>query len=445
MNLIASDTPTWFDADRGVLDRRVFADESIYRQELTHIFARTWNFVAHESQVKNRGDYFMSWIGEDEVIVVRDRHDEIQVLLNSCPHRGNTICRAEFGNVRSFLCSYHGWNFDLSGNLIGMPGEKPFYRGELDKAEWGMSRVAQVASYRGFIFATMAADAPPLEDYLGWVGRLGIDMHASKGELEVLDGIHKNRLQCNWKIAADNLFDWYHVGVSHGSAVKVGILPEQTISRDRQMVILGDYGHGIGGPGMREDEFADFQERQRTQSSHKEWYDFQAAQRAVPEVHERLGPVGARALGHPSIFPNLWIALTNQICLRIPRGPFETEIWWFTLLPKEMPEKQRRRAIFQANHLFGPAGFLEQDDGENWSHSTRGARGAVAGARPVNLSMGRGLDVVSHDEASGQSAIETVVNEHGQRWNYANWQAWMHAESWADLESNRPRPPSDVV
>ena len=444
MNLIASDAMTWFDAERGVLDRRIFADEDIYQRELTNIFARTWNFVAHESQVRDRGDYFMSWIGEDEVIVVRDRQDEIQVLLNTCPHRGNTICRAEFGNARSFYCSYHGWNFDLSGNLIGMPAEKALYRGGLDKADWGMTRAARVGNYRGFIFATMDVEAPPLEDYLGWVGRLGLDMHASKGELEVLDGIQKNRLQCNWKIAADNLFDWYHVGVSHGTALKVGVLTEESMSRDKQMVMLGDYGHGIGGPGMREEEYADALERHAGEGLGAQWYDFQAAQRVEPEVREQLGPLGTRALGHPSIFPNLWMALTNQICLRIPRGPFETEIWWFTLLPKDYPEPMRRRAIYQANHLFGPAGFLEQDDGENWSHSTRGARGTISREQPVNLTMGRGLDSVQHDP-SGQSAIETVVNEHAQRWNYENWQAWMRADSWAELEELRPKPPTGTV
>ena len=116
----------FFDANTGIIDRRMFTDEAIYQEELKKIFGRAWNFVCHQSQIPESGDYFMNWIGEDEVIVVRDREGKVNVLLNSCPHRGNTVCRAELGNTRSFFCSYHGWNFDLNGSLIGMPGETSF-------------------------------------------------------------------------------------------------------------------------------------------------------------------------------------------------------------------------------------------------------------------------------------------------------------------------------
>jgi 3-phenylpropionate/trans-cinnamate dioxygenase alpha subunit len=170
----------------------------------------------------------------------------------------------------------------------------------------------------------------------------------------------------------------------------------------------------------------------------------QAAKRIDPDVRAQLGPVGTRSFGHPNIFPNLWVTQFYQICLRIPRGPFETELWWFTLLPKDLPAEQRRWAIHMSNHVFGPAGLLEQDDGENWSHSTRGAMGAVTRRRPLNYAMGRGLDRVQTDP-SGQSRIETVVNEHGQRWTYQSWQEWMQAESWQELMANHSSPPSGVV
>ncbi len=435
----------WFDVNKGILDRRIFADPAIYKLELERIFARGWNFVAHESQIPATGDFFMSFIGEDQVIVVRDRKGDVQVLINSCPHRGNTVCRAEQGHTNSFFCSYHGWNFDLDGRLVGMPGEEAFYRKDIDKAAWGLTRAAQVTSYRGFVFATLDAAAPPLEEYLGWVGRLGLDMMASKGELEVVDGVVKNRLKCNWKLAVDNLYDWYHVGVSHGSAMRLGLLTTEGNAPDSQMVILGEYGHGIGGPGISEAQFADMESRLvHGKAGEPQWYDRTGINRLSAEVRAELGPVGYRSLGHPSIFPNLWIALTNQICLRIPRGPFETELWWFTMVPKSLTAEQRREAVFVATHYFGPAGLLEQDDGENWSHSTRGAQGSVSQRRPVNYAMGIGQDRV-YEDSSGQSAIETVVNEHGQRWTYQAWQEWMLAEDWDALKKNHSQPPRGSV
>ena len=442
--MIASNRTPWFDVETGILDRRIFADQEIYQQELQRIFARAWNFVCHESQLPQSGSFFMNYIGEDQVIAVRDRAGQINVLLNSCSHRGNSVCRAEQGRTSSFFCSYHGWNYDLDGRLIGMPGEDDFYGADFDKSKWGLGKAAQVESYRGFVFATLDPTAPPLKDYLGWVGRLGIDMLASQGDLEVQDGIQKNRLKCNWKLAVDNLYDWYHVNVSHGSAIRIGLFPAEAMAPMSQMVILGEYGHGIGGPGVTAAEVAEFDGRVQSGSGEPKWYDQSLGRRTDPRIRAELGPVGSRALGHPNIFPNLWVTTGSQMCLRIPRGPYETELWWFTLIPKEAPPEQRKSAIYFANHVFGPAGLLEQDDGENWSHSTRGAMGAVSRTLPLNYSMGRGRDRVESDP-SGQSRIETVVNEHGQRWTYQSWQEWMQAETWQELMATHSPAPSGIV
>ena len=434
-----------FDPETGLLKRHIFADEAIYQQELQRIFGRAWNFMCHESQIPNAGDFFMNWIGEDEVIVVRGRDAEVNVLLNSCPHRGNTVCRAELGNTRSFFCSYHGWNFDLDGRLVGMPREKEFYKDRLDKNAWGLTPAAKVETYRGFVFATLDPAAPSLTDYLGWVGRLGIDFIASQGEIRFLDGVQKNRVKCNWKLAVDNLYDWYHVKVSHGTAIKLGLISDESMSPMEQMVLLGEYGHGIGGPGISEDRFEEAVARiEQGKVEEKVWFDRHVAKRMNPAVAEQLGPVGKRSFGHPNIFPNLWVSLTPQLCLRIPRGPLETELWWFTYEIKGAPEPERRYQRFIANHAFGPAGLLEQDDGENWSHSTRGAKGTLGKTLPVNLSMGKGTDQVLPDP-SGQSRIETVVNEHGQRWTYQSWQEWMCAADWQELIATHSNPPEGVV
>jgi len=125
--MITTDRTPWYDVATGVLDRRIFSDTELYQQELQRIFARAWNFVCHESQLREAGSFFMNYIGEDQVIAVRDRSGKINVLLNSCSHRGNSVCRAEQGRTNSFLCSYHGWNYDLDGRLIAMPGQESFY------------------------------------------------------------------------------------------------------------------------------------------------------------------------------------------------------------------------------------------------------------------------------------------------------------------------------
>ena len=444
-HVIASDS--WVDLNKGEINRRIFSDAGVYQEELQKIFARAWNFMCHESQIPEPGHFFLNRIGEDHVIVVRDRHDQVQVLLNSCSHRGNTVCRAEQGKTRSFFCSYHGWNYALDGSLVGVPGYKDFYRGDLDKSKLGLGKAKQVASYKGFIFATLADDAPPLDEYLGWVGRLGLDQIAARGDIEVVDGIQKNRVRCNWKLAVDNLFDWYHPNITHGSAMIDGFLTPGSGFPMEQMVILGEYGHAIGGPGLSEENQSILEEKfaGKDIAEIADRRDYTNVWRTTVQAKATLGPVGVRSRGHPNIFPNLWITLGGtQACLRLPRGPLETELWWFTFVEKSMSADARRDVIQAATKYFGPAGLLEQDDGENWSHSTRASIGAVTSQRPVSIKMGLGKDEVRTD-ASGQSSIETVINEHAQRWTYRSWQEWMKADSWDSLIRNHSSPPTGVV
>ena len=133
-------------AETGTVDRIIFSDQAIYEMELERIFARAWNFMCHESQIPNKGDYFLTFIGEESVIATRDKTGTLQVFINSCRHRGNAVCRAESGNARSFLCTYHGWTFGLDGKLIGVPGYKDLYHEDLKREEWGLISAGKVAS-----------------------------------------------------------------------------------------------------------------------------------------------------------------------------------------------------------------------------------------------------------------------------------------------------------
>lgn len=435
----------WVNPETGQVDRRIFSDPDVYQLELERIFARSWNFVCHESQLPDSGSFFLNYIGEDQVIAVRDRDKEIHVLLNSCPHRGNTVCRAELGRTRSFFCAYHGWNFDLDGKLISVPGEEDYYRGGLDRSRLGLAPAAQVQSYKGFVFATLDPEAPMLEEYLGWVGALGLDLIAERGDMEVIEGIQKNRIQCNWKLAVDNLFDWYHPKVSHGSAARIGLMNEDELRYMNQMVMFGEYGHAIGGASFKEEEIAALAESV-ARGEEPDPSNRARVWRTTESALDAMGSVGVRCGGHPNIFPNLWVSAAGppQICLRIPRGPMATELWWFTFAERNQSAEERRAAVMVANHIFGPSGLLEQDDGENWAHSTRASVGAVTRRRPVDFSMGLGQDHMTVAD-SGESYIETVVNEHAQLWLYRSWQDWIKADSWRALIDDHSPVPTGTV
>jgi phenylpropionate dioxygenase-like ring-hydroxylating dioxygenase large terminal subunit len=455
-------TPTTTDIDdlvsleRGEVDRRIYSDPALFEREMEQIFGRAWLFLCHESQIPEPGDFFASVMGRDNVLVVRQKGGSIRAMLNTCAHRGNAVCRADEGNAKGFLCTYHGWSYGIDGRLVGVPGYKNFYDGEVDKNRLGLAPVAQLASYKGFVFATHDPTAPPLEEYLGATGRLGLDLIAARGDMVVVPGIQKFVIDCNWKIAVDNLFDWYHPQVTHASAFRSGALgpeprrgggyeridmsgvnmdsgadldvPVGIISGSKfdQVVVIGEYGHGIGGP--------------TTSSSGN--VEFDSSWRFTEHAKAALGPIGIEVAGHPSIFPTTWVTVAPvQLSLRIPRDPTHTEIWWFTFVDRQMPPELRRLMVTFANRVFGPAGVLEQDDGENWSQATAQSHG-LASRRVkhlLNMGVGRGRVVKEH----GLARIEGMTSEHGQRWTYHAWAQWMKGTSWDALRA--ATTPGEIV
>lgn len=109
------------DVDAGLVSARIFVDEDIYQQELERIFARSWLFVAHESEVPRPGTFVTRSMGEDPVIVWRGADGQVRVLLNVCRHRGRRVCGEDLGQAAQFRCPYHGWTYNSQGELVGVP------------------------------------------------------------------------------------------------------------------------------------------------------------------------------------------------------------------------------------------------------------------------------------------------------------------------------------
>src|SRR5207247_1796994 len=150
------------DVDKGIVSSEIFVNKEIYRQEQERMFARAWLFVGHESQITRPGDFAVSSMGEESVILCRDRGGHIHVFLNSCRHRGMKVCRYDEGNTVEFLCPYHGWSYSTDGQLVGVPYLENSDGGELDTSRWGLIEVAQLENYKGMIFATCEGSAPAI-------------------------------------------------------------------------------------------------------------------------------------------------------------------------------------------------------------------------------------------------------------------------------------------
>ncbi len=108
----------WTTGSASRVPYRVYTDEQIYRRELERIFyGPHWSYVGLAAEIPNHGDFKRTFVGEREVIMVRDPDGAINVLENRCAHRGVTLLSAELRDARDFICPYHQWNYDLKGNL----------------------------------------------------------------------------------------------------------------------------------------------------------------------------------------------------------------------------------------------------------------------------------------------------------------------------------------
>lgn len=255
------------DEQTGTIDPRIYTDERLYELELDRIFSRAWLFVAHRAQIPEPGDYFATYMGEDPVLVVRQRDRSVKVFLNQCRHRGMKICRVDGGNARSFMCPYHGWAYDLAGNLVSVPREQDGYLGEIDKSEWGAIQVAHVDEYKGLIFATWDPNAPSLLAYLGEaVWYMDTFLDRVDGGTEAIGGVTKWVIGCNWKFAAEQFCsDMYHAPLAHISPTIAQLPPGAPMSqaqwpnRGRQFRAIRG-GHGMGfftGPESPDEEITE--------------------------------------------------------------------------------------------------------------------------------------------------------------------------------------------
>jgi len=199
------------------VDRSVYLDEELFNAEMELLFEGGWVYLAHESQIREPGDYFATRIGRQPVFVVRRRDAGISCYLNACPHRGATLVPYEHGRANAFVCRFHGWAFSHDGRCIKIKNEETgAYPAGDAKERYPLQPVARLESYRGFIFASLRAEVPPLREWLGptvtWIDLLA---DQSPQGLEVVRGASTYTMLGNWKLQAENGVDGYHVSTVH--------------------------------------------------------------------------------------------------------------------------------------------------------------------------------------------------------------------------------------
>ncbi len=384
--------------DGSTVNRHSFHDESVFEQERERIFKKTWQFLAHESEVAKPGDYVTRKLAGDEVIVARGDDGIVRVLLNSCRHRGVKVCPADWGNSKRFMCGYHGWTYANTGALRGVPYDSILYP-NMDKKKFGLHE-ARTDTYQGLIFGTWSPDTPPLRDELGDMA-WHLDTVFGRGEFEVYGPPIRSTGLFNWKSGSENWTgDTYHGDVSHKTIMDAGLvfdfedllqsvaerggapIPNETTEKLAALQFIAGQGHA--GVILRLP--MDFNVPVFFGHDENVWSEF--ASNLTPE---QLDIASRRIVTVCTVFPNFSFiegvqqnmgddlppTATMSARLWYPVSATETEVYSWLFVPKQASAEWKRRSQISLARAFGLGGMLELDDFTNWSSTAQANRGPV--------------------------------------------------------------------
>jgi salicylate 5-hydroxylase large subunit len=365
--------PIWDQPDTSRIPFWAYTSEDIHKQELEKLFYKGhWCYVGLEAEIPETGDFKRTVVGERSVIMVRDAEGGINVIENVCGHRGMRFCREKHGTVKSFVCPYHQWNYDLEGNLQGVP----FRRGvkqdgavkggmpkDFNPREHGLTQL-QVARRGGVVFASFDPDVESFEDFVGPEMLAYFDRMFNGRKLKVL-GYNNQRIPGNWKLMMENIKDPYHPGLLHTWFVTFGLWRADNRSElkmdrhHRHAAMISTKGEG--GKNAQTTNISSFKESMQLNDPRfldvelEPWWN---------------GPTAVMMTLFPSVILQQQVnSVSTRHIQPNGHGSFDF-VWTHFGYEDDTPEMTERR-LCQAN-LFGPAGFVSADDGEVIEFSQQG-------------------------------------------------------------------------
>jgi anthranilate 1,2-dioxygenase large subunit len=373
----------WSALDYSRVPYRLYHDPEAYEREQERIFrGPTWHLLALAAEIPGNGDFRATYVGDTPVIVNRDADGLVHAFVNRCAHRGALVRREMTGNATEHTCIYHQWCYGLDGALRSIPFRRGI-RGKggldagFDMGSHGLRRL-RVEAINGALFGTLAADAEPLEEYLGAPVVAQVRRLFDR-PVRVL-GYNRQRIRANWKLYAENTRDNYHASLLHEFLVTFGL----------------DRSTQVGGVTM------DSRHRHNITWAEAESDTEEIASQAYgdarvrsnfltlrePELvrfrRERADPLN---LAVTSVFPGaVFVQISNSLAVRQirPRGVDEVEIFQTMLgYEDDSPEMMLHR-LRQAN-LVGPAGLVSMEDGEAIEIAHRASRPETDGATVIEL------------------------------------------------------------
>lgn len=417
-------------------DREVHKDlyisQELFELETTRLFANTWVYVGHASQVPQSGDYYTTTVGTQPVVMVRHSDGSIKVLHNRCPHKGVKVAGEGCGNTGKFFrCPYHAWTFRTDGKLLSIPLKKGYENTGFESCEasQGMAAVEAVKVYRDFVFCRLNPQGVSFEDFFGESLSTIDNMvdRSPEGRLEVAGGVLRYMHNCNWKMLVDNQTDTCHPMVAHessaGTAVKVWEeAPEGTPKPmavelfapfmspyeffEKMGIRVWDNGHGH--TGVADSIHAAY-------SGVPGYWEQMVAAYGEERAHAILGDVRHNTI----YFPNIMVKgpiQTLRLFKPISANKTLVESWTFRLVGA--PDVLLERTLMYNRLINAPTSVVGHDDLEMYERAQEGLQSM--GRDYINVA--RLFDPAEKDQTT---AVTNGTNEWQMRNQFRAWVKFM--------------------
>jgi len=200
---------------------QVYSSPEFLELERDRIFNREWMCVGRSDDFSSPGDYRVTTISRDPVIILRDRDGVLRAMSNICRHRMMSLLEGQ-GNCRERItCPYHAWSYALDGQLIAAP----HMRENFDRRDWRLPQFA-VEEWLGWVYVNLDPNATPLAPRLAPLSRRLENYDVARYQtLFRVDEVWET----NWKILFQNFMEPYHLFCVHRSTVEPALPTRRAI------------------------------------------------------------------------------------------------------------------------------------------------------------------------------------------------------------------------
>ena len=208
-----------------------YIDPDFNALETERMWRRSWLYGIHGDEVPEPGS-FVKWerMGEP-LFFMRDEKGVVRCFYNTCRHRGAPVVTTDSGKARGLTCQYHGWTYNLKGELINLRDKRDFVGLDMSCRSLFEVRCENIGN---LYFINLDKNAEPLPDALGPVYSQLAEMKPASLKLVDKTAI---KVGCNVKVLLDAFLEVYHLKSIHQNTV------DRFLDHRGSVITLYDKGH----------------------------------------------------------------------------------------------------------------------------------------------------------------------------------------------------------